>query len=520
MTDMLQKQIEEILSYPERDLGVDILILSTSSQTQCTYWEKRLNDARGHLLKKEAVVLSIYEDWPGGAGNAFGTLYAFNEANTRYEALFGQNLFQELQRGKSVAIYHTAGKGTRLAPLSLAEYNNKPGVELPAFSANELTPLTVLEMVIKQTAPLCHQHAGRVLVFWSDQIFVPSDVLKGPRHHVEIFAKHIDTPSVEEWQKKQLDQYGLIAFNKKGSPFLVNKITYQDYQTLIAKGLLDPSKGLSLSIGSFSLSPSLLKGLLTEFADELASKRGQLDADTCLWMPSTLEEETYLYLMGQKKKSEEVAKSIWARARRATHPFSEILFAPQEIGGESYWWDLGNCRSFYTNTMKLLEPTAEGYHLRLLFGYLGLKGNNQFERCQIDSSSLIVNTRIKNSKITKSILVGLEASNIELSKSIVIGGQLCGLRGDETLLYHVYSPLTNTSQELFQLVRADLYYPPHEEPIAFYTLFSYEGHQVFEERLPQNVRSFQEQYDINQTLQLEEAKQFAREKSRHGLIKI
>ena len=29
--------------------------------------------------------------------------------------------------GKSVAIYHTAGKGTRLAPLPGAENNNKPG---------------------------------------------------------------------------------------------------------------------------------------------------------------------------------------------------------------------------------------------------------------------------------------------------------------------------------------------------------------------------------------------------------
>ena len=29
--------------------------------------------------------------------------------------------------GKAVAIYHTAGKGTRLAPLPGAENNNKPG---------------------------------------------------------------------------------------------------------------------------------------------------------------------------------------------------------------------------------------------------------------------------------------------------------------------------------------------------------------------------------------------------------
>ena len=38
-----------------------------------------------------------------------------------------------LQAGKSMAIYHTAGKGTRLAPLPGAENNNKPGVKLPAL---------------------------------------------------------------------------------------------------------------------------------------------------------------------------------------------------------------------------------------------------------------------------------------------------------------------------------------------------------------------------------------------------
>ena len=35
--------------------------------------------------------------------------------------------------GASVALYHTAGKGTRMAPLPGAENNNKPGVKLPAL---------------------------------------------------------------------------------------------------------------------------------------------------------------------------------------------------------------------------------------------------------------------------------------------------------------------------------------------------------------------------------------------------
>ena len=53
----------------------------------------------------------------------------------------------------SVGLYHTAGKGTRMAPLPGAENNNKPGVKLPACAVvnGAPTPITILESVIKQT---------------------------------------------------------------------------------------------------------------------------------------------------------------------------------------------------------------------------------------------------------------------------------------------------------------------------------------------------------------------------------
>jgi hypothetical protein len=509
----LQKHIEEILSHPQKDWGVDILILSTSSKTLCTYWEKKLLESTGQLLKKDATVLSIYEDWEGGAGNAFGTLFAFSEANKQHELAYGSTLFQELEKGKSIAIYHTAGKGTRLAPLSIAEYNNKPGVELPAFSPNDQKPLSLLEMVIKQTAPLCNLHRGRLLVFWSDQLFIPSQSLSAPSHHVEIFAKHIDAPTQEEWERGQLHQYGIIAKNSAGKTLLVNKISYDCYQELINSNQLDPTKGLSLSLGSFSLSPSFLKRLLAEFADELAAQTGQLDADTCLWMPITLDKQVYLDLM----KDKEAAKKHRSRAIHLSEPYKELLFSTQEIGQESYWWDLGNCRSYYNNVMKLLAPTAEGYHLRLLFGYLGLNGNNRFDRCTIDTSSLIVNSKLTKCRINQSLLVGVEAKNSQFTNSIVIGGYFEGKKGKETLLYHVYSPLSDLTDSLVQIIRADLYCPPNDTPKAFYTLFTYDGHQTFEEKLPLNPCSFQEQYDINQTLNLDEVKQFALEKRSKAL---
>lgn len=44
------------------------------------YWTARLEAGRGTVIPASTTVLSVAEDWPGGAGNAFGTLYAWQKA--------------------------------------------------------------------------------------------------------------------------------------------------------------------------------------------------------------------------------------------------------------------------------------------------------------------------------------------------------------------------------------------------------------------------------------------------------
>ena len=85
---------------------------------------------------------------------ALGTLYAFSKAAAVAFKTFKVDILSDLKEGKiSVGLYHTAGKGTRLAPLPGAENNNKPGVKLPATTivAGNVVPMTILEAVIKQT---------------------------------------------------------------------------------------------------------------------------------------------------------------------------------------------------------------------------------------------------------------------------------------------------------------------------------------------------------------------------------
>ena len=112
----------------------DVTIVCTTDDFQAAYWMERLSKG---ICKGNGdggvypMVLAVSEDWssPSGAGNGLGTLYAFQKACRVAMEKYDVDIAAELMGGKiSAALYHTAGKGTRLAPLPASENNNKPGV--------------------------------------------------------------------------------------------------------------------------------------------------------------------------------------------------------------------------------------------------------------------------------------------------------------------------------------------------------------------------------------------------------
>jgi len=124
----------------------DATIVCTTDDHQAEYWMDKFRNGLlatksknsggggdGDEKKKNPypIVLAVSEDWndPGGAGNGLGTLYAYRKAAALAKELYGVDLDDALSRNLvSAALYHTAGKGTRLAPLPASENNNKPGV--------------------------------------------------------------------------------------------------------------------------------------------------------------------------------------------------------------------------------------------------------------------------------------------------------------------------------------------------------------------------------------------------------
>jgi hypothetical protein len=292
-------------------------------------------------------------------------LYAFQKANNLAQQRFNRNILIELQAQQiSVGLYHTAGKGTRLAPLPGSENNNKPGVKLPAsvLIDNVPAPITILEAVIKQTGCYAKSRIGRLSVFWGDQVFIPTaPVFYEVSHHADILCSLGPMMTETEWKEKGMDKYGLIAQCEGGKAAQVEKVDHATAVQLLSG--LGSIQAVGASLGSFSISSALLTLLLEEFATELASKTGKLDSDPHLWMPMTLEREAYQHLMKQKGISEEVSLAHFERIQSMLQRFYTQspehgklgLFGPVDVGQGVYWWDYGQLKLYQKNTLMLTE---------------------------------------------------------------------------------------------------------------------------------------------------------------------
>ena len=90
--------------------GYDVVIVCTNNQQLADYWQERLTAARGQIVPRKTAVIGVCEDWPGGAGNALGTFYAYKKGCVVAKELYGMDLPALLASGStSVALYHTAG---------------------------------------------------------------------------------------------------------------------------------------------------------------------------------------------------------------------------------------------------------------------------------------------------------------------------------------------------------------------------------------------------------------------------
>lgn len=458
---------------------MDIIIVSTSSVQQKEYWQHRLTQMKPLLFKPSAHIICVTEDWAGGAGNGLGTLYAYQKALQKAKIEFNLDLMEAQRQGASVGLYHTAGKGKRLYPLTGSEFGNKSAVKLPGFIPGSRELISILEAVIYQTSSLSSYRKGRLSVFWGDQIFAPSSPLQVPQHHVELLCKHIPLPSYEDWVNQGYDRYGFVVNKDESATLFFEKMDAQKYASFI-NAHKSKSLQFGLSLGCFSLSLEILQVFLNLFKHELEQKNSSLDTDVHFWMPLLLDEQTYLHYMVEKGLAYEWVKEHFNRLQPIKHHACitphKPLFGGWDIGKQSHWWDYGNLNAYFMSNMAILQNNTAGQYLRHFFGWDGYLN---------EQGSLIYNSRVASGNIINSILINVEAEHLDITDCIIINSKLNSLKANRSLLYQLkeHVPFSMNSE-----IRADVNID--HQYFKFYSNLSDDGKKNWSILLPKNKLSY------------------------------
>ena len=453
----------------QKAVGPDILIVVNMTCEQANFWQKRLTKdgtrGAGTIAKENAVILSVSEDnWKGGAGNGLGTLNGFILAACKARDMglldvapfSGKKIlvsvFLEYCRDKSVFMYHTAGKGSRIAPLPLAEINSKSNVKLPEMLSFDgiWKTITILEEGIKETSVYAHSRKNRLSVFWGDQIVVNEHSVDFDSiHHIEIFGRlmHLD---------KDIKSYGVLIPQNEGDCIQREKLSESQVRKILPEGINEVYR----SLGSFSISLSFLSCLINlEWETLIAQGKGSgisksLNTDTDWWQPLTSTLEEYMGLMNKKFREKAITSSQWHKMndlwqefsmsesfrteKDLTGVFRKVGF--KDLGENTIWWDYGQNKHYFRNIKLLTEDSAEAEAARYFFGID--PGKWISKRCNIGKevevkNSIILDSKIVSGRIKNCVIINSDIGSAELEDSIVIESKVFKLELLSALCYNV-----------------------------------------------------------------------------------
>lgn len=501
------KQAQQNLNQMHRlSSGVDVLIVCSSTPLETTFWKKRLNSLRGQLYKEQALLIVVEEDWPGGAGNALGTLYAFQQAYKKAKTIHNVDLLEAMQKGLSIALYHTAGKGTRLAPLTSSEGNSKSKVKLPSYlRLNEtLQPMTLLEATIKQSHLYAQAHQKRLLVFWTDQLFIPTQLPQKPWTDIAIFGQCLPALTEKEWIQRSLHKYGLLVSEKNQSTKQYEKLDFNAFQDIYSNDPQQQIDEIALSLGCFSLSCKILEQLLILFEPELTEKKGKLDTDPHLWMPLSLDYDIYKTILEKKGFTSQFIKTHYIRLQNFKEKNKNLCqISIQNVGKECFWFDYGNLSAFYKNILKLTNNSQESELLKQFF----LKNschNSNLGFVESDSSSIMMNCNIQQGTIKNSVLIGVTAQEINVENTVLIDVSALSIQGCFGMLYNVKEPGSITLAK--DQVRADVFISKDPGHVQLHQSIHNLPDNHWKTLLSNNLFSYEEIFNLNLQEQPEKTK--------------
>ncbi len=461
---------------------MDVVIIATNTEMQAEHWQNYLdyysNEARKYYV--------VHEDWPGGADNGLGTLYAYKKSSELALKSDDVDFEKVLHEGGVISLFHCAGKGKRLFPLTASECNNKSAIKLPSGEGLK----TILEKVVELSLEHLTDLVGRLAVFWGDQIFLPSTEMTPPTSHAEIFAMANCFPTQEVWNEKKMQNYGLVIESDDGKTRLVEKTTYPNLLNIVG----DEKPRVGISLGSFSVSRMLLSLLMQTFNEELMQKKGQLNTDYHFWMPFTWDKDKYCNFMRDKGEDIKFSESTYDRMqeiKRVLLKDSDMpIFGVHDVGENALWWDFGNLVSYSQNILEILLSTNhKGQKFAELFG-LG-------EHYYPETNSILYNCAVDDLDIKDSVLFNVKGKSVKAHGSIVINADVGELNAERSLLYSV----VDSSQLKLEEgdVRADIFFEDEPNQISLYTKMGRDNKLDWDVKLPRNPFSFAEIHSMNES---------------------
>ncbi len=369
--------------------------------------------------------------------------------------------------------------------------------------------------MVQQTAIYAPSRRGRLSVFWGDQVFVPSaPYLYTPTHHVDILCTLLgDTaPTAEEWKDQGLDKYGVIAVLKGPAQDAaqVEKVSHAQATSILSS--LGRIQKVGPSLGSFSVSATMLQALIYEFAAELTNKVAKLDTDPHFWMPLTLPEKEYVALMAAKGEDESFLTTHYQRmavlkdkilstnSSANSGTTSLGLVGAVNVGKDAGWWDYGQVKLYSKNSKLLLEPDTN-HDAKLLRQFLGVSStnhnNNNTDNLTIHDGSLVSSCRVvTGGTITKSVVASVVAQSITANEAIVVNCASAKsiIAKPGSILYNVISDDDIVAHENEVIVQVT------EESGEWFHLQSTmhtDGKDAWHEVLPNNTMSFDQVHKKN-----------------------
>ena len=362
---------------------------------------------RDDVLRNSTFVPVSESAWHGRAGNGFGTLFAIENASKA----IGRDLVEEVKRGKSVLIVHTAGEGTR--NLLTRTCKNKALIEVPN--------LTLLEGVIKQFQDFAIP--SRILVAWGDQFLLFEESAEEIRNcaqktHVMLFG--FKSELTEEIARTYGIQIVKCA-DGEGCELLDFGDT-RNYE--VAMRMVQKWNGdVMVNMGMFAMSGIAVERMRDAFSAELAARTGKLNSDELWqsWISPEYEVGDWLRERADRLKDE------LSRAE----PLALIKSFP--LSDRTIWEDFGTNENYYKCVMKLLGEDDVGRRLR---AFLGVDVFSVKSGCDV-SCSVYEDVRFEEGVVKDSVIVNSTAKHAQLEQACVINSTLNRIKGKRCVVYNV-----------------------------------------------------------------------------------